>query len=138
MITRFKKWKVPLLQVVRTSGLFCPFVLAKLAVYAIVRTVKWLRIKATSTQGIVRITVMKNAMFLDISRTGLDIGEESIEKQLVMDRIREPLATEIFQKMLQPGDAVLDIGANIGYYALQAARLVGTRGVVYALEPSPI
>jgi FkbM family methyltransferase len=37
--------------------------------------------------------------------------------------------------LLSPGDCVLDIGANIGWSALQAARAVGPTGLVVALEP---
>ena len=37
--------------------------------------------------------------------------------------------------LLSPGDCVLDVGANIGWSALQAARAVGPAGLVVALEP---
>jgi hypothetical protein len=37
--------------------------------------------------------------------------------------------------LVYPGDCVLDIGANIGWSALQAARAVGPSGLVIALEP---
>lgn len=38
---------------------------------------------------------------------------------------------------LQPGDAVADIGAGTGYYSRRLARMVGTNGVVYAVEIQP-
>ena len=45
--------------------------------------------------------------------------------------------TRFFQRYLRPGDAVLDIGANIGLYSLLSASLVGERGRVHAFEPCP-
>lgn len=36
---------------------------------------------------------------------------------------------------LRDGDGVIDAGANIGVFTLQAARAVGARGRVYAFEP---
>lgn len=38
--------------------------------------------------------------------------------------------------LLQPGDVVLDIGANYGLYALSMAKVVGESGHVYAFEPA--
>ena len=49
----------------------------------------------------------------------------------------EPCETKLFSEQLQAGDEVLDIGANIGYYTLLAARKVGPQGRVYAFEPDP-
>ncbi len=40
------------------------------------------------------------------------------------------------QRYLRPGDAVVDIGANIGVYTLLAASCVGDQGRVLAFEPS--
>jgi FkbM family methyltransferase len=37
---------------------------------------------------------------------------------------------------LQPGDVVWDVGANIGWFSLLAARAVGDAGMVTAFEPS--
>jgi len=44
--------------------------------------------------------------------------------------------TEHFKKLIKPGDIVIDVGANIGYYTLMAAARVGKRGHVYAFEPA--
>lgn len=49
----------------------------------------------------------------------------------------ERLTTEMFKRVVKEGDVVLDIGANIGYFTLLAARLVGEKGKVYSFEPEP-
>jgi FkbM family methyltransferase len=41
-----------------------------------------------------------------------------------------------FKSLLMPGSVVFDVGANVGYYALTAAPLVGPGGRVYAFEPA--
>jgi hypothetical protein len=38
---------------------------------------------------------------------------------------------------VHPGDTVLDLGANYGYYTYPLSRAVGTSGRVYAFEPVP-
>jgi len=38
---------------------------------------------------------------------------------------------------LKPGDIFVDVGANIGLFALIAAKRVGSHGTVFAFEPTP-
>jgi FkbM family methyltransferase len=43
--------------------------------------------------------------------------------------------TDAIVTALRPGDVFLDVGANIGYFATLAARIVGASGRVIAFEP---
>lgn len=42
-----------------------------------------------------------------------------------------------YRRFLRPGDAVVDVGANIGLATLVAAKMVGPTGRVVAVEPHP-
>ena len=42
---------------------------------------------------------------------------------------------KLLEQYVRPGDVVLDIGANIGYYALILSDLVGKKGRVHCFEP---
>jgi FkbM family methyltransferase len=44
--------------------------------------------------------------------------------------------TAVFERYCTPGMTVVDVGANLGYYSLLAAHLVGPSGKVVALEPN--
>ncbi len=83
----------------------------------------------SKTRYIIR-EIVGNKMFLDLKDPG-------ISSDLLRDGIREPFLTEAIQKEIRVGDVIVDIGANIGYYALQEAMIVGDSGKVYAIEPVP-
>lgn len=46
-------------------------------------------------------------------------------------------AIRVVRRELLPGDTFVDLGANVGYYSLIAAKLVGPSGRVVAVEPDP-
>ncbi len=48
------------------------------------------------------------------------------------------LELELFKKFIQPGDIVLDIGANIGAFTIPFAKFVGTEGQVFAYEAQTV
>ncbi len=54
---------------------------------------------------------------------------------VLASRNHEPLVQRIFQP--RPGEVVIDVGAHIGLYTLKAARAVGAKGKVLAVEPDP-
>lgn len=74
------------------------------------------------------------------SRMHLDPWERSPMRRTFRSYLRapkEPLTTKLFKETIRRGDTVLDVGANIGFFSLLAARLVGETGRVYAFEPEP-
>jgi len=66
------------------------------------------------------------------SKMKLDLTKGGIHEDLFMNGFREPEATIVMQDILTPKMTVLDIGANIGYYALMEARRCKS---VIAIEP---
>jgi len=55
--------------------------------------------------------------------------------QLSINEIYEPIETNFVKDKIKEKNIVLDIGANIGYYTLIFAKLVGNNGKVFAFEP---
>src|SRR5262245_22362277 len=43
----------------------------------------------------------------------------------------------LYLRLIRRGDAVLDVGANTGYYTLLFSHLAGAHGRVHAFEPVP-
>ncbi|MDN3720579.1 hypothetical protein QW131_18295 [Roseibium salinum] len=64
----------------------------------------------------------------------LDPSHRGLDRDLLLDGIREPIATGYIMRMLNSNDVVLEVGANLGYYALIEARMCQK---VYAVEPHP-
>ena len=75
-----------------------------------------------------KVIVQGHIMYLD---DGDSLG-------LAVNGEYEAAETRIIQEQISAGQVVLDIGANIGYFTLNFARLVGERGKVYAFEPDPV
>jgi FkbM family methyltransferase len=71
------------------------------------------------------------------SQMCLDVADDGISHDLIIDGIRETYHVNTLMREVKPGDVVIDIGANIGYYALLEASIVGNGGQVYAIEPVP-
>ena len=56
---------------------------------------------------------------------------------VIMDGVWEPWLTVFMASRIKPGMAVVDAGANHGYYTVLFADLVGPEGRVAAFEPNP-
>jgi len=64
-------------------------------------------------------------------------ASDIVGKHLYYFGVWEPHLTGWFSRSIAPGDLVVDVGANVGYYSLLASRLVGPNGRVLAIEALP-
>ncbi|MEU8551842.1 FkbM family methyltransferase [Streptomyces roseoverticillatus] len=74
------------------------------------------------------------------TRFGAEIAVDTrdlIQRYIYMFGVWEPHMTRWLTRRLRPGDTFIDVGANIGYFSLLGARLVGPAGRVVAIEASP-
>jgi FkbM family methyltransferase len=71
-------------------------------------------------------------------RTGIGEGLRISRDQASADYasgMNEVPVQQALADLLGPGDVFVDVGANVGWFSLLAARLVGETGHVYAIEP---
>ena len=52
-------------------------------------------------------------------------------------QIEDEPELELVSRLVQPGQTVLDVGANIGVYSKFLSQFVGASGAVYSFEPIP-
>jgi FkbM family methyltransferase len=75
-------------------------------------------------------TLGRYKMFVDKA----DLGFSS---HIILDGFWQVWATRAILKTVREGMSVVDAGANVGYYTLLLADLVGKSGHVHAIEPNP-
>ena len=83
-------------------------------------TEKWVRVNISDTDNYIYVDLSDNF----VSKGCLFSNYEYNESQFV-------------RSVVKPNDIVLDIGANIGWFTIMMAKLVGNSGHVHAFEPRP-
>ena len=109
-----------------------------------------LLVRSPRTYGLARRAMQTLSRQLCASgdgRRSLQIGHVQFQIDVTGDVLREmywagvmcePRTTAWMLAHVQPNATVVDVGANVGYYTLLAARLVGPEGRVVAFEPNPV
>lgn len=86
-----------------------------------------------SDENIVEVEGSK--MFVDVFHK--DPSMRRTFRAYAFNKVHEQETTALFRELVNDGDVVLDLGANIGYFTLLFAQLVGDSGKVYSFEPEP-
>lgn len=63
------------------------------------------------------------------------ITQRTLAQHIQAGVLYEPEISLVLMQVLQDGDSFVDVGANVGFFTVMGARLVGDRGRVYAFEP---
>jgi FkbM family methyltransferase len=71
------------------------------------------------------------------ARAFVDTRDRAVGIHLLHGGSWERQYTDAFERLLRPGATVLDVGANLGWYTLISAPIVGPTGRVFAVEPNP-
>lgn len=102
-------------------------------------------VEAGNTKGIT-LFISSIPFFMSWRTSPLALGLRNVTRRLglnswIVSTLGNAGYEDSFQKaMLQavrPGDCIWDVGANVGLYTTQFAKLTGPEGRVFAFEPSP-
>jgi|GEM_PF-1086539 len=61
---------------------------------------------------------------------------KGLSEEIVLLGTHEPVCTRVYLQHLRKGDHILDVGSNLGYYAVLAGRAIGPTGRVLGFEPA--
>ena len=65
-------------------------------------------------------------------------NDEGISTELQIYQSHEPLTTHLMIDELKQNMVCIDLGSNIGYYAVIESNMIGDSGKIFAIEPSPV
>ncbi len=67
----------------------------------------------------------------------VDPTDYAVGHTVARTRTYEPEVSSVLRQVLSPGGTLVDVGANMGWFSLLGASVVGPAGRVVAVEPNP-
>jgi FkbM family methyltransferase len=61
---------------------------------------------------------------------------DTVTQWILLNRAWEPSTTQELMRHVPAGGTFVDVGAHVGWYTLKAAKAVGPKGLVIAVEPN--
>ena len=96
---------------------------------------KGLQLARTTFRSIDSPTIVSRSFFG--YQLFLDVARSDAQRMLYLEGERFIAEHNLLRELLKPGDSVIDVGANIGYYLLMFERLIGGEGHIFCFEPEP-
>ena len=84
------------------------------------------------------INFKKNKLILGKYEFQTIKNDQGISTELQIYESHEPLTTHLMINELKEDMVCIDLGSNIGYYAVIESNIIGESGKIFAIEPSPI
>lgn len=108
--------------------------LVKLIAFFTTRNILWI-VYLIFNPNNVQIKIFGKKFILPTKKIGFDWSESTITKQLVLSRIREVESTKILSRIIKPGNIIIEIGANMGYFVMLETQVMKHQGKIIAIEP---
>jgi FkbM family methyltransferase len=83
------------------------------------------------------VSLITNPVILLLRKLSRKLGVNRVLGGLIAKSGYEARLAVALQDSIREGDCVWDVGANVGWYTVQFAQWVGSRGRVIAFEPGP-
>ena len=107
--------------------------IARIALHKPSDMLRKLRWKAVSAPGNVQHVDLKFPKYNLL----VDAHDQGIAAELAFEHVHEPFGTAVLKSILRDDMTIIDVGANIGYYALEEDTHVKVKLIV-AIEPNPV